>query len=105
MFSGTRQFFTFSNCKTKETGNFLFASGLCAPFSKFRNLKLFEAYPENTLDYEDVNRRTIEVLQLTRIFKASYRLKVHNALLKLTSSIIYSLKYWFFMCASKNIFS
>ena len=31
------QFFTSSNCRTKETGNFCFASGLRAPFSKFRN--------------------------------------------------------------------
>ena len=37
--------------------------------------------------HEDVHRRTIEVLQKTRIFKASHCLKVHNTSLKVTSSI------------------
>ena len=37
--------------------------------------------------HEDVNRRTIEILQNTRIFKASHCLKVHNKSLKVASSI------------------
>ena len=37
--------------------------------------------------YKDVYRRTIEMLQRTRIFKVNKWLKVHNAQLKLTSPI------------------
>ena len=44
------------------------------------------SYQENTYN-EDVYRRTIEIAQHTRIYKASYSLNVHSAALKLESSI------------------
>ena len=37
--------------------------------------------------YEDVNRKTIEILQRTPIFKANHWLKGHNVPFKLASSI------------------
>ena len=44
--------------------------------------EVFSNVPRNT-QYKDVYRRTIEILQRTRIFKANCCLKVHNVSLKL----------------------
>ena len=46
---------------------------------------LLTPYPEKP--YEDVNKRTIEIPQRTRIYKASHSLKVHKILFKLALSI------------------
>ena len=53
-------------------------------FSELPNLlfivSLDRPYPEDAFVYdEDVNRRTIEISQRTRIIMASHCLKVHNA--------------------------
>ena len=43
-------------------------------------------YPENAL-HEEVNIRTLDIPQRTRIFKANYSLIVHNVHFKLALSI------------------
>ena len=42
-------------------------------------------YVSRKAQYKDIYRRTIEILQCARIFKANYCLKFHNAHFKLVS--------------------
>ena len=69
---------TFCTCKKSTWG-----SCSCEPINNLPNSpSKFITYPENAL-HENVNRRTLEIREDTRIFKYSYCLKVHNATLKL----------------------
>ena len=53
----------------------------------FHGCVLFILNVSGKPQYKDAYRRTIEILQSAHIFEGNYRLKVHNAHLKLASSI------------------